>query len=118
MPACGRCTGCGPEFSGKLEDAPAAARKRSLQAQSASGAWHRHHPAPASITKCGPEPITLASDMPFTTGAADQPVRPPVLAQEDGVSYRTADHALQTLKDEGPIIAVRGKGFYTTHPNN
>jgi DNA-binding GntR family transcriptional regulator len=56
--------------------------------------------------------------MPFTTGAADQPVRPPVLAQEDGVSYRTADHALQTLKDEGPIIAVRGKGFYTTHPNN
>jgi hypothetical protein len=28
--------------------------------------------------KCGPAPITLASDMPFTTGTADQPVRPPV----------------------------------------
>ena len=34
------------------------------------------------------------------------------LAQEYGVSHRTADHALQTLRDEGMIIAVRGKGFY------
>jgi DNA-binding GntR family transcriptional regulator len=38
------------------------------------------------------------------------------LAQEYGVSHRTADHALQTLRDEGLIIAVRGKGFYVTQP--
>ncbi len=34
------------------------------------------------------------------------------LAQEYGVSHRTADHALRTLAEEGLIIAVRGKGFY------
>lgn len=36
------------------------------------------------------------------------------LAQEHGVSHRTAARALTTLKDEGLIIAVRGQGFYVT----
>lgn len=34
------------------------------------------------------------------------------LAQEHGLSHRTADHALRTLASEGLIFAVRGKGFY------
>ena len=34
------------------------------------------------------------------------------LAQEYGVSHRTAARALTTLKDEGTIVSVRGKGFY------
>jgi DNA-binding GntR family transcriptional regulator len=34
------------------------------------------------------------------------------LAQEHGVSHRTAAHALTTLRDEGVIISVRGKGYY------
>lgn len=34
------------------------------------------------------------------------------LAQEHGVSYRTAAHALTRLKDEDLIVSVRGKGFY------
>ena len=34
------------------------------------------------------------------------------LAQDHGVSHRTAAHALTTLRDEGPIISVRGKGYY------
>lgn len=34
------------------------------------------------------------------------------LAQEHGVSHRTAARALTTLKEEGSIIPVRGKGFY------
>jgi DNA-binding GntR family transcriptional regulator len=34
------------------------------------------------------------------------------LAQDYGVSHRTAAHALTTLKGEGLIISVRGKGFY------
>jgi GntR family transcriptional regulator len=40
------------------------------------------------------------------------------LAQEYGVSHRTADHALQTLRDEGLIIVVRGKGFYVARPKS
>ncbi len=36
------------------------------------------------------------------------------LAQEHGVSHRTAAHALTTLRDEGLIISVRGKGYYVT----
>ena len=36
------------------------------------------------------------------------------LAQEHGVSHRTAARALTTLKDEGLIMPVRGKGFYVT----
>jgi GntR family transcriptional regulator len=40
------------------------------------------------------------------------------LAQEYGVSHRTADHALQTLRSEGLIVAVRGKGFYVARPKN
>ena len=40
------------------------------------------------------------------------------LAQEYGVSHRTADHALQTLRGEGLIVAVRGKGFYVAHPKS
>ncbi len=34
------------------------------------------------------------------------------LAQEHGVSHRTAAHALTTLREEGLIISVRGKGYY------
>ncbi len=34
------------------------------------------------------------------------------LAQEHGVSHRTAAHALTTLRDEGLILSVRGKGYY------
>ena len=34
------------------------------------------------------------------------------LAQEHGVSHRTAAHALTTLRDEGAIMSVRGKGYY------
>ena len=34
------------------------------------------------------------------------------LAQEHGVSHRTSQRALNSLADEGLIVAVRGKGFY------
>jgi DNA-binding GntR family transcriptional regulator len=34
------------------------------------------------------------------------------LAQEYGVSRNTVVHALNTLADEGLIVAVHGKGFY------
>lgn len=34
------------------------------------------------------------------------------LAQEYGVSHRAAARSLTTLKDEGLIVAVIGKGFY------
>jgi DNA-binding GntR family transcriptional regulator len=34
------------------------------------------------------------------------------LAQEHGVSHRTSEHALRTLKAEGLIVAVQGKGYY------
>jgi DNA-binding GntR family transcriptional regulator len=34
------------------------------------------------------------------------------LAQEHGVSHRTTAHALATLRDEGLIISVTGKGYY------
>lgn len=34
------------------------------------------------------------------------------LAQEYGISHRTAAHALTTLRSEGLIISVRGKGYY------
>ena len=34
------------------------------------------------------------------------------LAQEHGISHRTAAHALTTLRDEGKIVSVHGKGYY------
>ena len=34
------------------------------------------------------------------------------LAQEHGIAHNTAARALDTLRDEGLIVAVRGKGFY------
>lgn len=34
------------------------------------------------------------------------------LAQEHEVSHRTAAHALTTLREEGLIVSVRGKGYY------
>jgi len=40
------------------------------------------------------------------------------LAQEYGISHRTADHALETLRGEGLIVAVRGKGFYVARLEN
>lgn len=40
------------------------------------------------------------------------------LAQEHEVSHRTAAHALTTLRDEGLIISVQGKGYYVTHANS
>lgn len=36
------------------------------------------------------------------------------LSQEHGVSHITAERALTTLKDEGLIIPVIGKGYYVT----
>ena len=38
------------------------------------------------------------------------------LAQEYGVSHRTAQRSLETLRDEGTIISVRGKGYYVAGP--
>jgi DNA-binding GntR family transcriptional regulator len=34
------------------------------------------------------------------------------LAQEHDVSHRTSEHALQTLKGEGLIVSVVGKGYF------
>jgi DNA-binding GntR family transcriptional regulator len=34
------------------------------------------------------------------------------LAQEYGISHRTAQRSLETLRDEGKVISVRGKGYY------
>ena len=34
------------------------------------------------------------------------------LAQEHQVSHRTAARALTTLRDEGLIVSVQGKGYY------
>ena len=34
------------------------------------------------------------------------------LAEEHGVSHRTSERALNTLRDEGLLIAVVGKGYY------
>lgn len=34
------------------------------------------------------------------------------LAQEHGVSHRTAARALTALRDEGLVVSVRGKGYY------
>jgi DNA-binding GntR family transcriptional regulator len=34
------------------------------------------------------------------------------LAQQYEVSHRTASHALETLRDEGLIVAVRGLGYF------
>ncbi len=34
------------------------------------------------------------------------------LAQEYGVSHRTAEHALRTLKEEGLIVPVVGRGYF------
>jgi len=36
------------------------------------------------------------------------------LSQEHGVSHITAERALTTLKDEGLITPVIGKGYYVT----
>ena len=49
----------------------------------------------------------------ITTGALTGRV-PSILslAQEYGVSHRTAAHALATLRDEELIVSVRGKGYY------
>jgi GntR family transcriptional regulator len=34
------------------------------------------------------------------------------LSQEYGVSTRTAERALSTLRDEGVLVALHGKGYY------
>jgi GntR family transcriptional regulator len=34
------------------------------------------------------------------------------ISQEFEVSHKTADHALHTLRDEGIIVAVRGRGYF------
>jgi DNA-binding GntR family transcriptional regulator len=36
------------------------------------------------------------------------------LAQQHQVSHRTAARALTTLRDEGSIVSVHGKGYYVT----
>jgi DNA-binding GntR family transcriptional regulator len=38
------------------------------------------------------------------------------LAQEHQVSHRTAARSLTTLRDEGLIISVHGKGYYVAGP--
>ena len=38
------------------------------------------------------------------------------LAQQYEIAHNTAAHALNTLKAEGLIIPVRGKGFYVRQP--
>jgi GntR family transcriptional regulator len=40
------------------------------------------------------------------------------LSQQHGISHRTAAHALATLRDEGLIISVRGKGYYVASPRS
>jgi DNA-binding GntR family transcriptional regulator len=37
------------------------------------------------------------------------------LAQDYGVSHRTSEHALRTLRDEGLIVAVFGRGYFVRH---
>lgn len=57
----------------------------------------------------------LTSQLRDRIGAGELTGRVPsilTLAQEYGVSHRTAARALTTLKDEGVIVSVRGKGFY------
>jgi DNA-binding GntR family transcriptional regulator len=34
------------------------------------------------------------------------------LSQDYGVSTRTAERALSTLRDEGVLVALHGKGYY------
>jgi DNA-binding GntR family transcriptional regulator len=34
------------------------------------------------------------------------------LADEFGVSHRTSDHALRTLKAEGLVTSIQGKGYF------
>jgi GntR family transcriptional regulator len=34
------------------------------------------------------------------------------LAQEHGVSHKTSEHALSTLRDEGLVVAVKGLGYF------
>jgi hypothetical protein len=99
LPTCGR-TGCGSEFSRELEDAPAAARKCSLSAgrASASSCTGIDH-------EMWPEPITLASDMPFTTGTADQPVRPPPSARVHHRSLRTVTSLVTSHRARRPSPA-------------
>jgi DNA-binding GntR family transcriptional regulator len=36
------------------------------------------------------------------------------LSQEYGVSTRTAERALSTLRDEGVLVALHGKGYYVS----
>jgi DNA-binding GntR family transcriptional regulator len=36
------------------------------------------------------------------------------LAQEHEVSHKTSEHALSSLRDEGLIVAVQGKGYFVT----
>jgi DNA-binding GntR family transcriptional regulator len=36
------------------------------------------------------------------------------LAEEYGVSHRTSERSLNTLRDEGLLVAVVGKGYYVT----
>jgi GntR family phosphonate transport system transcriptional regulator len=38
------------------------------------------------------------------------------LAQEFGVSHRTSEHALRTLRDEGLITPVFGRGYFVSKP--
>jgi GntR family transcriptional regulator len=38
------------------------------------------------------------------------------LSQEYGVSTRTAERALSTLRDEGLLVALHGKGYYVARP--
>jgi DNA-binding GntR family transcriptional regulator len=57
----------------------------------------------------------LAADLRAKIESGELTTRVPsilTLAQEYGVSHKTAQHALETLKTEGVIVSVRGLGYY------
>jgi hypothetical protein len=87
MPTCGRCTGSGSEYSKEPEDAPDAARKCSLPAGPGNGIiLHRYrsrkvgqHPSRWQATCRSPQAPLTSRYVRLS------------LAQEYGVSHRTAD---------------------------
>lgn len=61
----------------------------------------------------------LASILRGRISSGELPGRIPsikALSQEYEVSTRTVERALNTLKDEGLIVALVGKGFYVKQP--
>jgi GntR family transcriptional regulator len=78
------------------------------------GCWHG-----LVVSRDIPVPLheQLAAELRAKIESGELTTRVPsilTLAQEYGVSHKTAQHALSTLADEGLIVAVRGLGFYVT----